>query len=302
MIRKLIINFILLLEILLHGFQIAYLAIKSFIFRLKDGYFKRPHLRTFDGCYGSFGSGKTCFVADYTLKMVKKYGRLNCRILSNIEFDENVLKKYGVIPGENYRVFKSVDDLPWLLETKIDEKTGKKVPAYDWGLFLIDEACAVLSNRDVMNSKKGKGVVNKDFLVLCHQLRKFNTRGFALFQDDGIDLSLRRIIDIVYCPHMYLLDRLNIIKTYKGRAIFSYLDDPNTAPPEYLNKFMFVPTDATFNFYDTNQLVEAIAEGDYFRPNDKDLPSVLVPAGNTVISSADTKQTLGKKLFGNKTI
>lgn len=301
MIQWLIVHIKLLLFIVLNIFKIGYLAVKSFIYRIKTGWWKRPHYRTFDGVMGGFGSGKNTFVSDYVIKQIKRYGKLNFRILTNIDFNYDALRKYGAT-SEKFRKFTNVDDIEWLMETKIDEKTGKKVPAFDWGLFIVDELCAVMSSRDFMNNKKGKGVVTKSFLSLTHQLRKFNVRGFGIFQDDGFDIAVRRIMDNVYCPHMHLLDRFNIIKVYKARALFAYLDDPNSNPPQYLNKIPFICTDEVFNFFDTHQLVETIAEGDYFRPNDADNPG-YTEVNAVVVSSGDNKKrSFSQKLFGNKSV
>lgn len=299
MIKWLFIHIKLLIQIIIEIPLVFVLAIKTLITRIKTGYYKKPHFKKCMGIYGKFGSGKGVFTIHYVRKILKKYKNCNYRILSNMTFNMDEWKPLGMTP-EKFKFFTNVDDIDWLLETKVDAK-GKEVPAYDFAIFIIDELPSVASNRDIMNSKKGKGVVTKDFLGLLHQLRKLNCLVITQFQDDAIDIAFRRVMDNIYVPHMHCLDRMNIVNIYNPRSLFAYLEDPNSPIPEYLNKFSFVCTDAVFNSYDTHQLVRSLAEGDYFRAGDKDMPTYMA-GGSTIFSAPNNRKSLTQKLLGNKNI
>ena len=278
--------------------------IESVIKRLKEGYYKKPHFKTCMGVYGKFGSGKGVYTIYKLRKILKRYPNCNYKVLSNMTLNLEEFKDLGMTP-EKYKFFSNVDDIDWLLKDthfETDKKGRKKeVPNFDFGVFIIDELPSVASNRDIMNSKKGKGVVTKDFLGLLHQLRKLNVLVITQFQDDAIDIAFRRIMDDIHCPHMHFFNRFNIVKIYNHRALFAYLEDPNSPIPEYKMKKLFVCIDDVFNSYDTHELVKSLAEGDYFRAGDKDLPRHMT-GDTTVISSPNNKKSLSQKLLGNKNV
>lgn len=300
MIMWLIIHFRLLITLAIILIPLIILVVKTIVKRLKEGYYKKPHFKTCMGVYGKFGSGKGVYTIRTLRKYLKKYKNCNYRILSNMTLNMKEFKNLGMTP-EKYRFFSNVDDIDWLLDTRIDEQTGKEVPNYDFGIFIIDELPSVCSNRDMMHSKKGKGVITKDFLGLLHQLRKLNVLVIVQFQDDAIDIAFRRIMDNIHVPHMSLFNRLNTVKVYNPRALFAYLEDPNSPVPEYINKFIFLCTDSIFKSYDTNQLVKQLQEGDYYRPNDTDAPA-YIQNSTTIISAPNGKKSLAQKLLGNKNV
>jgi hypothetical protein len=108
-------------------------------------------------------------------------------------------------------------------------------------------------------------------------------------------------MDTVYVPHMHLFNSFNIIKAYNPRAIFAYLEDPNSPIPDCLSKSVFWCSDAIFRSYDTHELVKSLAEGDYFRANDKDAPSYLMQ-NSTIISSPTTSKGLMQRLTANRSV
>lgn len=282
MIKFLIIHIKLLIEFIFKLPQTLVLFVKTFIKRIREHYWSSPRFKKSIFVYGKFGSGKGTYTIHKVRKIIKRYRNCNYRILSNMTFNMDEFKKLGMRP-ENYRFFSSVDDLDWLMETKIDEKTGKEVPAFDFGICIIDEINVICNNRDFMQSKKGKGVITKNFNALLHQLRKRKVLLISQGQDNSMDITFRRLYDEVHCPHMHFMDRLNLVKIYDPTSLFAYLDDPTLPVPDCLNKFLFVCTDAIFNSYDTNQLVKAIAEGDYYSANSPDLPlnstsQIVVPS------------------------
>lgn len=299
MIMWLIIHIKLLVSFILKLPKILFLGIKTLIKRIREKYYKVPHFKHSIGIYGRFGSGKGVYTINKVRGIIKRYSHCNYRILTNMTFNMEEFKKLGMKP-ENYRFFTNVDDIDWLMETKIDEKTGKEMPAFDFGICIIDEINVICNNRDFMNSKKGKGVITKNFNALLHQLRKRNVLLITQFQDDSMDITFRRLYDYIYCPHMHFFDRFNLVKVYNPKALFAYLDDPTMPVPEPTNKFLFVCTDAVFRSYDTHQLVKAIAEGDYYSANSPDLPiSTSAPA---VVSHQQERRGLIRRALGNKSV
>ena len=110
-------------------------------------------------------------------------------------------------------------------------------------------------------------------------------------------------MDKIYVPHMHFMNRLNIVKIYNSRDIFAYLLEPDAALPEYLNKRMFLCTDAIFKSYDTNQLVKSLNEADYYRPNDADAPSYIAHPQTINLSSCNNKKmSFAQKLVANKNV
>lgn len=298
MIKMLIINLPYLISLLLKSPIIIFKSICNFIERLRTGYFKTPHWKDTIYLHGSFGAGKGVLAVDKVRKCIAKYPNCDIRILSNMTLNMDELKKLGFKP-ENYRFFNNVDDLDFLLETKIDEKNGEEVPTYDGGILLLDELSAVLSNRSFMNSKKGKGVINQDFLSLLYQVRKFKVLTILQSQTPAFDITFRRLITQVHCPHMRLCNSYNSVNVYDPDSFFTYLDDKSLPVPEPIRKYFIIVKKEIFKTYNTRQLVRGIVEGDYFRSGDKDLPLHL-GSPNTVSVHQPKKMPLTQKLLGNK--
>ena len=302
MISWLFIHIRILITLAIILLPLLFLVGKTVIERIKTGYYKKPHFKECIGVYGKFGSGKGVYTMYRVRKILKRYKNCNYKILSNMTFNMEEFKELGMTP-DKFKFFTNVDDIYWLLDdVSIDKKTGKATPNYDFAIVIIDELCSVAGNRDMMQSKKGKGVITKDFIGLLHQLRKLNCFVITQFQDDAIDITFRRIMDYIHVPHMTLFNRLNIVKIYRSRDIFAFLQDANAPVPEYINKFIFLCTDVIFKSYDTNELVKSLAEGDYYRPNDKDAPAYVQGTSMIVSSTPNNKKSLAQKLLGNKGI
>lgn len=302
MIVWLLVNLPLFISYIFKLPQILIVGTKRFIKRVKEHYWSKPHWSETIYVHGRFGAGKGIYTVDKIRNIIKRYPKCNLRILTNMTLNEEELKKLG-FPIENYRFFSNVDDVQFLLETKIDEKTGEEVPAFDAGLLVLDELSAVLSNRSFMNSKKGKGIITQDFLSLLYQVRKFNTLTILQSQTPAFDITFRRLITDIHCPHMKFFNAFNQVNVYKPEGFFAYLDDTTLPVPEPIRKFIFIVKDEVFRTYNTRQLVKGIVEGDYFRAGDKDLPLTVAGAGgNTVVSHSQHKKSLSQKLLGNKTL
>lgn len=271
-------------------------GIGTFFERLKNGFYKMPHFKHVIHIHASFGQGKGLLGMHILHKYFNRYAKTcNFRVLSNITLN---LKEFPyLIEGKNYRHFSNIDDIDWMME---DNENGK--PNFDAGIIIIDELSSVMGNRDFMNSKKGKGVITKNFSGFMHQLRKRNTLVITMSQDDAFDITMKRRMELVHVPHSYFFNRFNVVKVYRARDLFNFLEDANAPMPEIVDKYCFFVPKKYFNSYDTKELVKQIGEGDYFRPNDKDAPSHIVNEGTSVsVSSSDkSKKTLSQKLIGNK--
>lgn len=79
----------------------------------------------------------------------KKYPKCKFRVLSNVTL--NLDEFPNLIEGENYFKFNNIDDIDLMMES---DENGN--PVFDAGIIIMDELSSILSNRDFMNSKKGK--------------------------------------------------------------------------------------------------------------------------------------------------
>ncbi len=296
MILKLIIHLRALLSSVFKMPRVIPSGIGTFIERVKSGYYKMPHFKHVIHFHSDFGQGKGLCGMHVLHKYLGKYGKTcDFRVLSNITL--NLQEFPTLIEGKSYRHFSNIDDIDWLME---DGENGK--PAFDAGIIIIDELSSVMGNRDFMNSKKGKGIITKNFSGFMHQLRKRNTLVITMSQDDAFDITMKRRMELVHVPHSYFFNRFNVVKVYRARDLFNFLEDANAPMPEIVDKYCFFVPKKYFNSYDTKELVKQIGEGDYFRPNDKDAPAHIVNEATTVSGSSvpAAPKSFSQKLLGNK--
>lgn len=300
-ITNLICTIRILLFLIIWSWKYIPLGVKSFIYRIKTGYYKMPHFSddAVVGVLGGFGSGKGVFTIRTVHDLIDRYPEADYKIISNMTLNTS---EFSRMSDKNYRYFSNIDDISWFYEPNKNPKKDREYN-HDFGILIIDELPTVCGNRDMMNSKKGKAIMNKNFIGLLHQLRKLNVVVICQFQDEAIDIVFRRLFKYIYIPRMRFFNRLNVYKKYDAKQIFNYFDDPQAVVPDVLDKRIFIVEDRFFNSYNTKELVKALKEGDYFGANDSDAPTYINNNNSSVFVNTSThKKSLTKRIFGNKNL